>query len=103
MLRLRVVSPAFVSKYIYKTGCSVVVVIVVIEPGRAELLCRNPSGGAIATATSVPAPAAAAAAAASGAAVIGSGCCDATAQQQLLLRCCLSDGVVLGLPLSVSL
>ena len=33
----------------------------------------------------------------------GSGCCDVTAQQLLLLRCCLSDGVVLGLPLSVSL
>ena len=43
--------------------------IVVIEPGRAELLCRNLSGEAIATATSVPAPDAAAAAAAAAAAV----------------------------------
>ena len=61
--------------------------IVVIEPSQAELLCRNSSGGA--TATSAPAPAAAAAV--------------ATALLLLLLLCCcLSDGVVLGLPLSVS-
>ena len=46
------------------------VMIVVIEPGRAgELLCRNSSGGAIANATPAPTPAAAAAAAAAATAV----------------------------------
>ena len=88
MLLLRLVSPAFVSK---KTGCCVVeVMTVVIEPGRAavpQLIWRGHRrlrprrcccccGGC------------------------GCGCGAATAL--LLLCCCSSDGVVLGLPLSVS-
>ena len=87
MLRLRLVSPAFVSKRITKkTGCSVVVMIVVIEPGLAAVLqlisrghrhrhlcarpCRCCCGGDCGAATAAPAaPAAAAAAAAAAVAV----------------------------------
>ena len=67
MLRLRLVSPAFVSEKNIKNWlfcCFGDRGDVVNEPGRAKLLCGNSYGGAIATAPSLPAPAAAAASAA---------------------------------------